>query len=38
MEIKTKGSIATFKPQVTTTTKNNDIDISDYNNIRETDL
>ena len=38
MEIKTKGTAAAAKPEVTTTTKNNDRGINDHNTTRETRL
>ena len=38
LEIKTRDTIATGKPEVTTTTKNNDRGITDRNTTRETEL
>ena len=38
VEIKTRGTTATAKPEVTTTTKNNNRGINDRNTTRETEL
>ena len=38
MEIKTRGTIAVAKPEVTTLTKNNYRGINDRNTTRETEL
>ena len=38
LEIKTRGTTAAAKPEVTTTTKNNDRGINDRNTTRETAL
>ena len=38
LEIKTRGTTAAAKPEVTTTTKNNDRGINDHNATRETEL
>ena len=38
LEIKTRGTAAAAKPEVTTTTKNNDRGISDHNTTRESEL
>ena len=38
LKIKTRGTTATAKPEVTTTTKNNNRGINDRNTTRETEL
>ena len=38
LEIKTRGTTAAAKPEVTTTTKNNDRGINDRNTTRETEF